>query len=99
MNNLRVRLDLRGPRSSRFAGRTTPCRDKGQDRGGCEQVDADPKVNGRAQGCNRTTDLGLLEASVESGFDAFKIKLGAGEVAAEVATVATVRKLIGPSAS
>jgi mandelate racemase len=42
------------------------------------------------------TDLALIEASVESGFDAFKIKAGAGEVADDVATVAAVRKLIGP---
>ena len=42
------------------------------------------------------TDLGMLEASVENGFDGIKIKLGAGEVADEVATVAAVRKLIGP---
>src|SRR5271165_659592 len=41
-------------------------------------------------------DLPLLEASVENGFEAIKIKLGAGEVADEVATVAAVRKLIGP---
>jgi mandelate racemase len=42
------------------------------------------------------TDLGLLEASLESGFEAIKIKAGAGEVADDVATVAAVRKLIGP---
>ncbi|MGA7054273.1 MAG: enolase C-terminal domain-like protein [Mycobacterium sp.] len=42
------------------------------------------------------TDLGMLEASVESGFEAIKIKLGAGEVAEQVATVAAVRKSIGP---
>jgi mandelate racemase len=42
------------------------------------------------------TDLALIEASVESGFEAIKIKLGAGEVADDVATVAAVRKLIGP---
>lgn len=41
------------------------------------------------------TDLGLLEASVESGFEAIKIKAGAGDVADDVATVAAVRKLIG----
>jgi mandelate racemase len=43
------------------------------------------------------TDLGLLEASVENGFEAVKIKAGAGEVADDVATVAAVRKLIGPN--
>jgi mandelate racemase len=37
-----------------------------------------------------------IEASVESGFEAIKIKLGAGEVANDVAIVAAVRKLIGP---
>ena len=42
------------------------------------------------------TDLGMLEASVASGFEAIKIKLGAGEVAEQVATVAAVRKSIGP---
>jgi mandelate racemase len=42
------------------------------------------------------TDLPLLEASVENGFEAIKIKLGAGEVADQVATVAAVRKVIGP---
>jgi mandelate racemase len=42
------------------------------------------------------TDLGMLEASVESGFEPIKIKLGAGEVADDVATLAAVRKLIGP---
>ncbi|MFY9764057.1 MAG: enolase C-terminal domain-like protein, partial [Mycobacterium sp.] len=42
------------------------------------------------------TDLPLLEASVENGFEAIKIKLGAGEVTDQVATVAAVRKLIGP---
>jgi mandelate racemase len=42
------------------------------------------------------TDLPLLEASVENGFEAVKIKLGAGGVADQVATVAAVRKLIGP---
>jgi mandelate racemase len=42
------------------------------------------------------TDLAMLEASMENGFDAFKIKLGAGEVTDQVATVAAVRKLIGP---
>jgi mandelate racemase len=42
------------------------------------------------------TDLAWIEASVDSGFEAIKIKLGAGEVADDVATVAAVRKLIGP---
>src|SRR6201993_5149015 len=42
------------------------------------------------------TDLPLLEASVENGFEAIKIKLGAGDVVDQVATVAAVRKLIGP---
>jgi mandelate racemase len=42
------------------------------------------------------TDLAWIEASVESGFEAIKIKLGAAEVANDVAVVAAVRKLIGP---
>ena len=42
------------------------------------------------------TDLPLLEASVENGFEAIKIKLGAGEVTDQVATVAAVLKVIGP---
>ena len=42
------------------------------------------------------TDLPLLEASMDNGFEAIKIKLGAGEVADQVATVAAVRKSIGP---
>jgi len=42
------------------------------------------------------TDLAWIEASVESGFEAIKIKLGAGEVENDVAVVAAVRKLIGP---
>jgi mandelate racemase len=42
------------------------------------------------------TDLAWIEASIESGFEAIKIKLGAGEVANDVAVVAAVRKLIGP---
>src|SRR5260370_27259409 len=42
------------------------------------------------------TDLAWIEASVDSGFEAIKIKLGAGEVADDVAIVAAVRKLIGP---
>jgi mandelate racemase len=42
------------------------------------------------------TDLGWIEASVESGFEAIKIKLGAGDVANDVAIVTAVRKLIGP---
>jgi mandelate racemase len=42
------------------------------------------------------TDLAWIEASVDSGFEAIKIKLGAGQVADDVATVAAVRKLIGP---
>src|ERR1700739_2705053 len=42
------------------------------------------------------TDLPLLEASVENGFTGIKIKLGAGEVADQVANVAAVRKVIGP---
>jgi mandelate racemase len=41
------------------------------------------------------TDLPRIEASVDSGFEAIKIKLGAGDVADDVATVAAVRKLIG----
>src|SRR6201992_2972362 len=44
-------------------------------------------------------DLPLLEASVENGFEGVKIKLGAGEVADQVATVAAVRKVIGPECS
>src|ERR1700736_6593921 len=42
------------------------------------------------------TDLAWIEASVDSGFEAIKIKLGAGGVADAVAIVAAVRKLIGP---
>jgi mandelate racemase len=42
------------------------------------------------------TDLAWIEAAVDSGFEAIKIKLGAGQVADDVATVAAVRKLIGP---
>jgi mandelate racemase len=42
------------------------------------------------------TDLAWIESSVDSGFEAIKIKLGAGEVADDVAIVAAVRKLIGP---
>jgi len=42
------------------------------------------------------TDLAWIEASVESGFEAIKMKLGEGSVANDVAVVATVRKLIGP---
>jgi mandelate racemase len=42
------------------------------------------------------TDLPSLEASVEDGFTGIKIKLGAGEVADQVATVAAARKVIGP---
>src|ERR1700754_562040 len=42
------------------------------------------------------TDLASLEASVENGFEAVKIKLGAGEVADQVANIAAVRKAIGP---
>jgi len=41
-------------------------------------------------------DLPLLEASVANGFEGIKIKLGAGMVADQVATVAAVRKAIGP---
>jgi mandelate racemase len=42
------------------------------------------------------TDLAWIEASVESGFEAIKIKLGSGEVTDDVAVVAAVRKPIGP---
>jgi mandelate racemase len=42
------------------------------------------------------TDLVWIEASVDRGFEAIKIKLGAGEVANDVAIVSAVRKLIGP---
>jgi mandelate racemase len=42
------------------------------------------------------TDLPLLEASVADGFEGIKIKLGAGEVPDQIATVAAVRKAIGP---
>ena len=45
---------------------------------------------------NIKTDLAWIEASADSGFEAIKIKLGAGEVADDVAAVAAVRKLIGP---
>jgi mandelate racemase len=41
-------------------------------------------------------DLGLLEASVTSGFRAIKIKLGAGDPAVDAETVASVRRTIGP---
>jgi mandelate racemase len=41
------------------------------------------------------TDLAMLEASVEDGFAGIKIKLGAGDVGDQVATVAAVRKAIG----
>jgi mandelate racemase len=45
------------------------------------------------------TDLPLLEASVANGFEGLKIKLGAGQLADQVATVAAVRKVIGPKAN
>jgi hypothetical protein len=41
------------------------------------------------------TDLPRIEASVDSGFEAIKIKLGACDAADDVATVAAIRKLIG----
>lgn len=41
------------------------------------------------------TDLKWLEHSVDSGFKAIKIKLGAGDIASDVATVSAVRKVIG----
>jgi mandelate racemase len=44
---------------------------------------------------DRHTDLPWLEASVASGFKAIKIKLGAGDVESDVATVADVRRTIG----
>jgi len=47
-------------------------------------------------GMQGVIDLPLLEASVENGFEAIKIKLGTGEVTDQVATVAAVRKVIGP---
>src|ERR1700744_1492532 len=46
-----------------------------------------------------TTDLPLLEASVADGFDGIKIKLGAGGGTRQIATVAAVRKAIGPECS
>jgi mandelate racemase len=42
------------------------------------------------------TDLAQIEASLDSGFEAIKIKLGGGEVEDDVEAVAAVRKLIGP---
>jgi mandelate racemase len=42
------------------------------------------------------TDLAALEASVQRGFRAIKIKLGDGHLAADVAAVAAVRDVIGP---
>src|SRR5262249_14016977 len=42
------------------------------------------------------TDLAWIEASVGSGFEAIKIKLGAGDVTNDIMIVAAVRKLIGP---
>lgn len=44
---------------------------------------------------DRRTDLAWLEHSVASGFKAIKIKLGAGDIADDVATVAEVRRTIG----
>src|ERR1700732_1345270 len=44
---------------------------------------------------DRRTDLPWLEASAASGFKAIKIKLGAGDVESDVATVAAVRRTIG----
>src|SRR5262249_51862870 len=41
------------------------------------------------------TDWPWLEAFVASGFKAIKIKLGAGDVASDVAIVADVRRTIG----
>lgn len=41
-------------------------------------------------------DLGLVEASVKTGFKAIKIKLGVGEFAADLASVGAVRDVIGP---
>lgn len=41
------------------------------------------------------TDLTWLEKSVESGFKAIKIKLGAGDLSSDIAIVSTVRKTIG----
>jgi mandelate racemase len=42
------------------------------------------------------TDISVLARSVEAGFRGIKIKLGDGDVEKDVATVAGVRKLIGP---
>jgi mandelate racemase len=42
------------------------------------------------------TDPAWIEASVESGFEPIKIKLGAGQLVNDVAIVAAARKLIGP---
>jgi mandelate racemase len=42
------------------------------------------------------TDLAWIEASVGSGFEAIKIKVGAGDVTNDIMIVAAVRKLIGP---
>ena len=41
-------------------------------------------------------DEGVLRASVDRGFRAIKIKLGEGDVARDVATVAAVRAIVGP---
>lgn len=41
-------------------------------------------------------DADVLRASVESGFRAIKIKLGQGDAALDVATVAAVRAIVGP---
>jgi len=42
-------------------------------------------------------DAKVLRASVESGFEAIKIKLGGGDLAQDLATVAAVREIIGPA--
>ena len=41
------------------------------------------------------TDAGVLERSLERGFDAIKIKLGDGDLARDVATCTAVREVIG----
>mgnify|MGYP002633199698 CR=1 FL=1 len=45
------------------------------------------------------TDLGLLDASLESGFKGIKIKLGIGDVDKDIASVRAVRSVIGPDVS
>jgi mandelate racemase len=41
------------------------------------------------------SDAGMLQGSIESGFNAVKIKLGEGDLARDLATVKAVRQIIG----